>query len=101
MYIVYSWPHSYIPPYASNIELVAYAFVGMACLESTWHLLSDQGPLWECMVSALVWVYWGAPGDTVKSAFGRRNTKQQALLCHCRQRRPSQVRPDGQQVHKL
>ena len=73
MYIVYSWPHSYIPPYASNIELVAYAFVGMACLESTWHLLSDQGPLWECMVSALVWVYWGAPGDTVKSAFGRRS----------------------------
>ena len=26
MYIVYCWPHSYIPPYASNIELVAYAF---------------------------------------------------------------------------
>ena len=42
MYIVYCWPHSYIPPYASNIELVAYAFfvVGMACLESTWHLLN-------------------------------------------------------------
>ena len=78
--------------------VVAYAFfVGMACLESTWHLLSDQGPLWECMVSALVWVYWGAPGDTVKSAFGRcRRNRQQAL---CLGRR--QVRPDGQQVHKL
>ena len=97
MYIVYSWPHSYIPPYASNIELVAYAFVGMACLESTWHLLSDQGPLWECMVSALVWVYWGAPGDTVKSAFGRRSRNRLSSATAS----PSQVRPDGQQVHKL